>query len=247
MGFFDHLEDLRGTLIKCAVVFVVFAVAIGFFLREFHSTLLWPLHHVQAQNAQISVDLGTTSAMEAFSVVLQLCCGGAFVLAAPFCLFFVGQFIAPALTAKEMRLLLPTCIAAALLFLLGASFSFFFLVPSTIRVSAELNALFGFVMRWTPGSYYSLLIWLVLGVGASFEFPLVIVLLVYLGLMTVETLRRYRRHAIVAIFILAAVVTPTSDPFTQTMFAAPLYVLFELAILVGARVQKRRPLAPTAA
>jgi sec-independent protein translocase protein TatC len=113
-------------------------------------------------------------------------------------------------------------------------------VPSTIRVSAELNELFGFVTRWTPGSYYSMLSWLVIGVGASFEFPLVIVSLIYLGVMKVEFLKKYRRHAIVVIFIIAAVVTPTPDPFTQTMFAAPLYLLFELSILVGARVQKRR-------
>jgi sec-independent protein translocase protein TatC len=123
---------------------------------------------------------------------------------------------------------------------MGASFGFLLLVPSTVRVATEINDLFCFVMRWTPGSYYSLLIWLVFGVGAAFEFPLVIILLIYLGIMTVDFLRKYRRHAIVVIFIIAAVVTPTPDPFTQTMFAIPLYLLYELSIVVGARVQKRR-------
>jgi len=100
----------------------------------------------------------------------------------------------------------------------------------------------GFAMRWTPGSYYSLLTWLVLGVGAAFEFPLLIVLLVYMGVLQVSTLRHYRRHAIVAIFIIAAVVTPTPDPVTQCLFAIPLYILFELAVLVGGRIEKRRKL-----
>jgi sec-independent protein translocase protein TatC len=81
---------------------------------------------------------------------------------------------------------------------------------------------------------------LVLGVGASFEFPLVIVLLVWLGVMTTEFLRKYRRHAIVVIFVLAAIVTPTPDPITQAMFAAPLYVLYEIAILASSRVEKRK-------
>jgi sec-independent protein translocase protein TatC len=85
-----------------------------------------------------------------------------------------------------------------------------------------------------------MLSWLVLGVGATFEFPLVIVLLVWMGIMTTAFLRKYRRHAIVVIFILAAIVTPTPDPIVQSMFAAPLYGLYEIAILVSTRVEKKR-------
>ncbi len=243
MGFFQHLEELRWTLIKCAVTYVLMAVAIGIFLKEFNGLLLWPLNHVKQEFPQLVLDLGTTTIMEGFTVVIQLCCLGALAPAAPFFLFFLGQFIAPALTPKELRLVVPTCLIALGLFLCGAAFSFFFLVPSTLRVAAEINQMFGFITRWTPGSYYSLLSWLTIGVGASFEFPLLIVLLVYLGLLRVATLRKYRRHAIVAIFIIAAVVTPTPDPFTQTMFAVPLYVLFELAILAGAWVERRRAVA----
>jgi len=139
-----------------------------------------------------------------------------------------------------MKAVLPLCFSAFVLFLLGAAFSFFLLVPSTLRVSVEINQLFGFAIRWTPGSYYSLLTWLTLGVGVSFEFPLVIVLLVWLGVMTTDFLRKYRRHAVVVIFIIAAIVTPTPDPITQTMFAIPLYVLYEIAIIASSRVEKRK-------
>ena len=79
-----------------------------------------------------------------------------------------------------------------------------------------------------------------LGVGAAFEFPLLIVMAIHFGFLRVQTLRKYRRHSIVVIFLIAAIVTPTPDPFTQCLFAAPLYLLFEIAILVGARVQAKR-------
>lgn len=240
MGFFDHLEELRWTLVKSAAVYLVFAIAIGIFLKEFNDVLLWPFHFVRSSNPNLTLDLGTTSIMEGFTVTIQLCFLGALPPAAPFILFFVGQFVAPALTQKEIKLVMPTVLSGVILFVLGAAFSFFLLIPSTLKVSLELNELLGFVMRWTPGSYYSLLTWLTLGVGAAFEFPLLIVLLVYLGMLQVATLRKYRRHAIIVIFIIAAIITPTPDPVTQTLFATPLYVLYEISILVSARIEKNR-------
>lgn len=243
MGFFEHLEDLRWTLIKSAIAFTIFAALIGIFMRQFNDVLLWPLHTVQAADPKLRLELGTTSIMEGFNVVIQMCFLGGIILAAPFILFFIGQFVSPALTEREVKVVLPLCFAALLLFLCGATFSYFLLVPSTLRVSVQLNQLFDFVMRWTPGSYYSLLTWLVLGVGAAFEFPLLILLLVYMGIMSTATLKKYRRHAIVVIFIIAAVVTPTPDPITQSIFAAPLYLLYELAIIAGRRVEKKREAA----
>jgi sec-independent protein translocase protein TatC len=240
MGFFEHLEELRWTLVKSAIAFVIAAALVGYFLKEFNHLLLWPLESVAKEHGQVGVELGTTSIMEGFSVVIQMCTIGGLMVAAPAILFFFGQFVAPALTPKELRLIVPVCTSAVVLFLLGSAFSFFLLVPSTIRVSIELNELFGFALRWTPGAYYSLLTWLVLGVGASFEFPLLIVIAVYLGLLEVASLRRYRKHALIGIFVIAAIVTPTPDPFTQTMFAAPLYILYEIAIFAGSRIVKRR-------
>ncbi|MFA5264237.1 MAG: twin-arginine translocase subunit TatC [Opitutaceae bacterium] len=242
MSFFGHLEELRWTLVKSAGIYLVFAILIGIYMKEFNDILMWPFRHVSAANPDLKIDLGTTTIMEGFTVVIQMCFLGALAPAAPFILYFIGRFISPALSAKELKLVTPTCIAAIVLFLLGCSFSFFLLVPSTLRVSIEINQMLGYVMRWTPGSYYSLLTWLVLGVGSAFEFPLLIVLLVYMGILKVATLTKYRRHAIVVIFIIAAVVTPTPDPVTQTIFAVPLYVLFEIAVFIGWRIEKRRAL-----
>lgn len=240
MGFLDHLEELRWTLIKCAIALAAAAGLVGYFLKEFNDVLLWPLRHVQAQRDGLALELTTRSVMEGFSIVIQLCGFGGLALAAPFMIIFIGQFVAPALSEAEKRLVIPTGLSATVLFILGAAFGFFLLTPSTLRVSLEINDLMSYKPQWTPDSYYSLLTWLVLGVGAAFEFPLLIVMAVHFGMLRVETLRRFRRHSIVGIFIVAAVVTPTPDPFTQTMFAAPLYLLFEIAILVGARVQARR-------
>lgn len=240
MGFLEHLDELRGTLVKCAIAFVVFAALIGIFLKEANDVLMWPLNFVRSENAKLVLELGTSAPMEGFSVIIQMCTMGGLFMAAPFMLFFVGQFVAPALSPRELKAVLPVCGTALVLFLLGGAFSFFLLVPSTLRVAVEINDMFGFVMRWTPASYYSLLMWLVLGVGASFEFPLLIVLAVYIGVLRVATLRKYRRHSIVVIFIIAAVVTPTPDPFTQLMMAIPLYVLFEVAIIAGARVERKK-------
>ncbi len=240
MGFWEHLEELRGTIIKSVVTLVVFAVLIGIFIKQFNQALLWPLHTVKAEYPGLELKLVAQSMLEPFTMIIQLCFLGSVTLSAPFILFYVAQFVAPALTEREMRAVLPMCISAMILFLLGANFGFFLLMPGTVRISIELTQAFDLAFMWTVGKYYSTLMWLVLGVGAAFEFPLIIVTLVWLGIMTTEFLRKHRRHAIVVIFILAAIITPTPDPLNQTLFAAPLYVLFELSILVSSRIEKRR-------
>lgn len=240
MGFWEHLEELRGTLIKSAIAFVIAAVLVGYFSTEFMESLKWPLNYVARDYPDLDTKLGTLSIMEVFNMVIQLCIFGGLLLAAPFILYFIGQFVAPALTEKEMKLVKPLCASALFLFLLGSAFSFFLLMPSTVRIAIELNQAFGLETRWTAGNYFTTLTWLVLGTGAVFEFPLVIVLLVWLGIITTAFLRKYRRHAIVLIFVIAAIVTPTPDPVTQTIFAAPLYALFEISILVSSRVEKRK-------
>lgn len=240
MGFWEHLEELRGVIIKSVIAFVICASLIGYFIQEFNEALRWPLLYVQKDYPGLGIDLGTIKIMEVFSMLIQMCVLGGLVISAPLILFFIGQFVAPALTEKEMKAVLPMCISAMVLFLIGASFGFFLLMPKTIEVAVQLNSMFNLELRWTAGDYYSTLTWLVLGVGAAFEFPLVIVLLVWLGIMSTAFLRKYRRHAIVAIFIIAAVITPTPDPVTQTIFALPLYALFELAIIASARIEKKR-------
>jgi sec-independent protein translocase protein TatC len=237
MGFLDHLEDLRWTLIKSAVVFALFVTLIAYYVDDFGAVLSRPLTQVKADYPAMNTELITNSPMGVFSVIIDICLIGGLVLSLPFILFFFGQFIAPALTKRETKVLLPTCVSALLLFLGGAAFGYFLLTPSTIRVAYELNKMMHYTVMWTADRYYSLLIWLVLGMGAAFEFPLLIVLAVYMGLIEVATLRKYRRHAIVVIFIIAAVITPTPDPINQSLFAVPLILLYEVAILVASQLK----------
>ena len=239
MGFFDHLEELRMTIIKSVAVFGVFVTIIAYQLDRASHLLTWPLDRVRADFPEMATNLVTNSPMGVFSVIINVCLIGGLVMALPFILFFVGQFIAPALTKRELKVLLPTCAAAFVLFLSGAAFGFFLLTPSTIRVAYELNQMLGYTVLWTADKYYSLLMWLVLGMGAAFEFPLLVVLAVYMDLVQVATLRKYRRHAIVVIFVIAAVVTPTPDPINQCLFAVPLIVLYEIAIFVAAQLKRR--------
>lgn len=242
MGFLGHLEELRWTLIKCAVVFAIFVTVIAYQLDRATEILNWPLQQVQGEFPKLKNDLVTNSPMSVFSAVIDICLMGGVITSLPFWLFFLGQFVAPALTKKEMKVIVPTGFAALLLFTMGTAFGYFFLTPSTIRVAFELNQLMGYTVMWAADRYYSLLLWMTLGMGAAFEFPLLVVLAVYMGLIEVATLRKYRRHAIVIIFIIAAVITPTPDPINQCLFALPLIILYELAIWVSAAIGRRRPL-----
>ena len=172
--------------------------------------------------------------------MIQMCVFGGLGLASPFILFYIAQFVSPALTQRETKVVLPLCISALVLFLIGATFAFFLLMPGTLSFAGWLNTDLEYKPQWTAGSYFSMLTWIVVGVGAVFECPLVLVLLVWLGVVTTAFLRKYRRHAIVVIFIIAAIVTPTADPMMQSLLAAPLYLLFEIAIVVASRIEKQR-------
>jgi sec-independent protein translocase protein TatC len=240
MGFLDHLEDLRWTLIKCAIVFCITVGVISYYLKEFYAVLLRPLVEVRADFPQFTTALTTNSPMGIFDMLISVALVGGVGLSLPFWFYFVARFIAPALTKKEMKVLVPACLAAFVLFLIGAAFGYFFLLPSTVRVAYELHAYMGVDPLWTVDKYFGILMWLVLGVGVTFEFPLLIVLATYIGLIQIDTLRKYRRHAIVVCFIISAVVTPTPDLFNQTMFAIPLCLLYELSIWASVIVGRRK-------
>lgn len=240
MGFLDHLEELRVTLMKCAGVFAVFVALIVWRLDDVVMLLNSPLQLVHASFPKTNTDLVSNSPMSVFGVVIDICLIGGVILSVPFWLFFVAQFIAPALTEREKRVIVPTGLSAFALFLAGVNFGYYILTYSSLYVAIEMNRQMGYIVMWTAEKYYNLLMWLTVGMGAAFEFPLIVVLAVYIGLIEVETLRKCRRHAIVVIMIIAAIVTPTTDIINMCIFALPLYVLYEASILVSARLKRRR-------
>ncbi len=240
MSFLDHLEELRWTLFKSLGAFALACVLVGAFLVQFSELLRWPYTFAVGGRGPAMGGLINTSILGVFSVVFHLLLGGGFALSLPFILYFVGQFVAPGLTARELRLLRPACVGIFTLFLLGAAFSFFILVPAALRAAILFNELLGFEPMWTAASYYGLLTWMVLGVGIAFQFPLVLLLLVHLGVLSRAQLVAFRRYSIVLFLCVAAVVTPTTDPVTFLLLALPMSALYELAILGARRVERAR-------
>lgn len=243
MGLLDHLEDLRLTVVKCAGALLFGCIIVGLFFPFFAKILNWPLQQAMQDNPNLLQGLVTNSPMGIFSVLLQICFLGGLAIAFPFVLYFIAQFIAPALSKNEKQILVPGCIAVLVLFFVGASFSYFLVLPTTLAISIQLNEIFGFQLIWSAPHYYGLVVWMTLGIGFCFEFPLAIVFLSYLGIVSATKLRSIRRYMVVAILIASALITPGGDPFTLAILAIPLYLLYEAAILVCAKIEKRRQLA----
>ena len=240
MSFLDHLEELRWTLFKCAGVFFVGVVLVGAFLKVAANFLNWPLERAEAALSMEMAGLITTSPMAVFSVLIQVCFLGGFGLSLPFMLVFLARFIAPALKKEEISMLAPACLAAFLLFLAGAAFSYLFLVPEALKFSMRLNQALGFATLWTADRYYGLLVWTIVGMGFCFQFPLVVYMLVYMRAVTTEKLTKARPYMIVGFFIVGMILTPTWDPVTQTMVALPMWLLYELSLILARKLEARR-------
>jgi sec-independent protein translocase protein TatC len=240
MTFLDHLEDLRWTIFKSFLAFALACVLIGVFLAQFSDLLRWPYEFaVSGRDIQMS-GLINTSILGVFSVIFYLLIGGGFAISMPFMLYFIAQFVMPGLNERELRLVRPACMVAFLLFFVGALFSFFILVPAALRASIIFNEMLGFAPLWTAASYYGLLTWMVLGVGIAFQFPLVLMILVYLELINQAQLRGFRKYSIVLFLCIGAVVTPTTDPITFILLALPMSVLYEIAILGAGRIERTK-------
>lgn len=240
MGFLEHLEDLRWTLFKSICAFGIACILIGVFLAQFSDVLRWPYDFAVGGRELEMSGLINTSILGVFSVIFYLLLGGGFALSLPFVLYFIGQFVAPGLNERELKLLKPACTLAFILFFLGSTFSFFILVPAALRASIIFNEILGFAPMWTAASYYGLLTWMVMGVGIAFQFPLVLMILVFLDILTRSQLIGFRKYSIVLFLCIGAVVTPTTDPVTFILLAVPMSILYELAILGAGRIERKR-------
>lgn len=240
MGFLDHVEELRWTLIKpLAVLFISFVVTI-IFIQHVKDVLMYPLDlHYSAEDMEVFNGLATRNPTGVFTAMLHIGLLVGITVASPVFLFYVGRFLSPALTKKEKKLLLPGCASAFGLFMMGSSFAFFLLLPKAIDVTMQFNEMMGFQIIWSPDSYFGFITWIVLGMGVSFQFPLVAVVLVYLDIVSLEKLRSLRRVLIILFFVAAAVLTPP-DPITQIMMALPMIVLYELSLVVAGLLLRKR-------
>jgi len=241
MGFLDHLEEFRVTILKSLAALIAGMALVGVCFPWFFNILLYPLHRAVSLTGldPKSADLlYVTTPMGAFTVLFEVTIFGGIGLALPFIGYFVITFVAPGLTEREKGLLRPALISALLLFTAGALFSFFFLAPASLAVSLKLNSALGLNQLWSAADYYELVTWLTLGTGLVFEFPLILVILQVLGVVSTDQLRHYRRHAIVVILVIAGLIAPP-EVVAMTLMAVPMYLLFEASLVVGERIRRR--------
>ena len=175
-------------------------------------------------------------------IAMKICFLGGIGISLPLIFYFVGSFVVPGLTPQEKRVFFPGCIAATFLFLAGASMTYFIILPYSLAFTIEFsfNVLGLDVYRPEAGNYYSLVIWMTFAVGVAFQFPLVLILLIKIGILSVTKLRNSRRMVLVILMVSAALITPGGDPVSLCILTIPLYILYELAIITGAMVERAK-------
>lgn len=228
MTFFAHLEDLRRALFRVALAFAA-GLAIAFPLAPhiFH----WLKKPLAEAGKDPAVFLKTFEVTGGLSIAMSTGLWGGLVIALPFMLLAIGGFIFPGLTRRERRVTLFALVYAAVLFAAGVALAYLFMLPAAIRIMLWFNDWMGVPVEFFRATDYVRFVLLVMAsFGITFELPLGVMLLGHLGLVTSAQLRDKRRHAIVFIMILAAVVTPTTDPFSLFILALPLTLLYEISI-----------------
>ncbi len=180
------------------------------------------------------VDLKTYSPAGGFTIAIQIAMFGGLTLASPFVLFFLGQFILPALHVHEKKFLYRVSFFATSLFFAGVAFCYFVLLPITLSTTAAFSNWLGFgADEWRADEFISFSCWFLLGMGVSFELPLVLLTLVKIGLLDVKALSRYRSYFYIGILVIAGFVTPDGNPVNMLLMAAPLLVLYEATVVIA--------------
>jgi sec-independent protein translocase protein TatC len=243
MTFIEHLEAFRWTLIYSLVAFVVGAGVVAIFIGQISNLIQMPLANAYGSLELARQNLITYRPIGVFTVLLQVVFLGGFILSLPFILYMLARFVAPALTEKELRVVKPCCLSSVILFLLGVAFSFFVVLPMTLAVSVRFNRFFGFDLLFAASEYYSLVVWFSLAMGFFFQFPLIILLLVYMEVVTTAMLKAFRRHVFLGLVIFAALITPGGDPISLLIMTAPMYGFYEFSMIIGRRIERRKMLA----
>ncbi len=251
MTFWDHIEELRWSIARIVGVWII--LAIGYFVAMphiFESVILAPcsndfvtydaLRQIAAwwgeSNAFIDDEFQLSLININLAAPLLIHLSTAFALAvvttAPYLLYEVWRFIKPALYTNEQRGVKVAFFFGSIMFYAGVLVGYFVVYPLTLRFlgTYQLSSLVENTI--SLNSYIENFTMLVVAMGIAFEIPLILWLLSLMGIISREMLRQYRRHAIVVIIILAAIITPTGDPFTLAVVALPLYLLYELSVLV---------------
>ncbi len=239
MSFWDHLDVLRGTLFRSALsVLLVSIVMFCFKNFLFEKIILAPsrpdffLYKILGGN--VSMQLINTEVSAQFFVHLKVSFICGFVIAFPYVIYEIWKFIAPALYDNEMRSVRKAFLGSALLFYAGVATGFCLIFPVTLSFFQGYTVSDTIANTVTLNSYISMFSSMVILFGIVFEFPVLIAILSNMGIVTKDTLKKYRKYAFVGVLIVAAIITP-ADPFSMMIAAAPLYLLYELSVFVCVR------------
>lgn len=227
--FLDHLEDLRWTIVKMAITLFVAMIVCFAFRGSLTALMQRPLSHLDERMRTLQA-LGITDSL---TITFNLAFYAGIVISFPLLLYFLAEFVLPALNAVEKRLLLPSIAVSFLLFLVGVVACYYWLLPTTILFFFHDAQSMGWMPAWTVREYYSFVTRFTIGFGAAFELPVVVLALVRFGLVTFEFMRRTRPYAVVLIFVLAAIITPTPDIMTMLAMGLPMYLLYESCIWIA--------------
>jgi sec-independent protein translocase protein TatC len=231
----DHLEDLRWTIVKMAITLTAAMILCFAFRSRLVRLMQRPLDAL-GENAGALRALGIT---DSFTISFHLAFYAGIVLSFPLLLYFLAQFVLPALTALEKKIILPAILVSFGLFLTGVGSCYFWLLPKTVLFFFRDTQSLGWAPMWTVQEYYAFATRFTIGFGLAFELPVVVLALVRFGLVTYAFMARTRPYAIVLIFILATIITPTPDILTLIAMSLPMCLLYESCIWIAWFMQRR--------
>ncbi len=222
MPFLEHLEELRKRLIRSTLVVIVCAAVSFYFADEIVKWFIAPLGGIK---------LHVTEVTGSFSAYLKICLFTGVGAALPYIFYQFWAFVAPGLYPRERKMVFPFISVATILFLSGAAFCYYYVLPFALKFMIGFSGdLLSPII--TVSSYISFAGMLLIAFGLSFEMPVIAYILGKLGIITSSFLARGRRIAVVAILLIAAVLTPTPDVVTQLLLAVPMYLLYEASIII---------------
>ena len=226
MSLMEHLDELRKRIVHSAIY-----LAVGFFVAYFFHEKLYRFCAGSARS-HLHIKLNYTHPMDPLNLYLQVALIGGAILASPFILYQVWLFIAPGLYQKEQRFVVPFMAATVGLFLTGAAFGYFFVLPGALKI---LIVDFGskFNPMVTIEEYTGFFLSIILGLGISFELPILIFFLALFGIVSPRFLWKNIRYAILAVFLVAAIICPSPDPWTMCIYAVPMLALYVVGIGVA--------------
>lgn len=238
-GFFQHLEELRGRLFKAVLAVLVGCVGAGYFVNDIMNLILLKPAVTSKLELQNLRPFG-----QQFLYVKVILVSGV-VVAFPFVMYQLWKFIEPGLYAHERRWAGRITALTTICFMLGVSFAYFVMIPGMLQFTVSFGTA-NIKNIIDIGEYFSFMIMTILGAGLIFELPMITFVLSSIGLVTSAMMRKYRRHAIIVILFIAAIITPSPDPINQLIFACPLYILYEISIVIARLTRKQSPKEKTA-